>query len=317
MISIFKLPADKIITGNKQTTPDPWMHYMRLGEYDAAWKHSDEVMKTRAGKPCWHLPRHYQYVWNGESLKGKDVLVRCYHGLGDTIQFIRYAPLLKSIASKVIIWAQPELLPILKTVNGIDQLLPLHNGVPQVSYDADVEIMELPYIFRSTLATIPNACPYIHVHPIRIAKKEQVAVGLVWKAGDWDEHRSIPFSLLSPFGQIKGIDFYILQANAQSSGWQEQFGMNPGNIQLEEYARFVRGLDLLISVDSMPAHLAGALGVPVWTMLKADADWRWMIDREDSPWYPTMRLFRQEHPGEWPPVVSRIAQELIQLQGEP
>ena len=295
-------------------TPDLWMHYMRTGAFKAAWEKSDADLKARAGKPCWHLPRHFQYIWQGSPLTGKRVLVRCYHGLGDTIQFIRYAPLLKAIAAEVIVWAQAPLIPLLETVPGIDQVLPLHDGAPEVAYDVDVEVMELPHIFRTTLATIPAVIPYLQVNSLPLSvTKEKLSVGLVWKAGDWDERRSIPFATLAPLAMVSGINLYILQANAPSAGWQEGFGNYPGEFSLFDYARVVRGLDLLITVDSMPAHLAGALGVPVWTLLQAEADWRWMEKREDSPWYPTMRLFRQVHPGDWEGVIGRVATELNNL----
>jgi hypothetical protein len=277
-------------------------------------KNSDEVLRARAGKPCWHLPRHFQYCWDGSSLAGKRVLVRCYHGLGDTIQFIRYMPLLKAIAAEVIVWAQPPLLPLLETVEGIDQLLPLHDGKPEADFDADIEIMELPHIFRTTLATIPSHIPYLHVQPKALSPdNNQFRVGIVWQAGDWDEQRSIPFPLLAPLSEVPGINLYVLQANAADAGWQEGFGTNPGEFSLYEYARVLKGLDLLITVDSMPAHLAGALGVPVWTLLRAEADWRWMENRTDSPWYPTMRLFRQEQPGDWETVIGQAKAELEML----
>src|SRR5438105_284285 len=128
---------------------DPWMKHMLLGEFEEAWKISDAVLQSRSGKPCWHLPRHQQYIWDGLSLNGKRVLVRCYHGLGDTIQFIRYVPALKEIAKEVIVWVQPPLIPILQTMEGIDKLLPLHDGVADVDYDVDIEVMELSHIFRS------------------------------------------------------------------------------------------------------------------------------------------------------------------------
>src|SRR4051794_2656535 len=99
--------------------PDPWNAAMRNGEYEKAWKYCDSVLKTRSGEPCWHLPRHLQYIWNGSPLAGKRVLVRCYHGLGDTIQFIRYATRIKAVANEVIVWAQPQLMELLATVDGI------------------------------------------------------------------------------------------------------------------------------------------------------------------------------------------------------
>jgi len=293
-----------------------WMQHMRSGKFEEAWKISDAVLRSRNGKPCRHLPRHLQYVWSGTPLTGKHVLVRCYHGLGDTIQFIRYAPLVAAVAASVMVWAQPPLIPLLQTMTGIHQLLPLHEGTPDAMFDVDVEVMELPHVFRTTAATIPSETPYLQALPLS-APKQGLAVGLVWKAGDWDERRSLPFSLLAPLARIPGITVYLLQQDAPAAGWQGQFGIYPGEFCLSDFARVVSGLDVLISVDSMPAHLAGALGVPVWNLLHAQADWRWMEERTDSPWYPSMRLFRQEHPGEWQPVINRVAAELEQLSKQP
>jgi hypothetical protein len=121
-----------------------WKVSMQRGAFEAAWGISDAVLRARAGVPCGHWPRHLQYIWDGTPLAGKRVLVRCYHGLGDTIQFIRYVPLIKEIAREVMVWAQPALLPLLRTLRGIDLLLPLHDGTPDVEYDVDVESMELP-----------------------------------------------------------------------------------------------------------------------------------------------------------------------------
>jgi hypothetical protein len=300
---------------NKEGSSDVWTQHMLQGNFEAAWKFSDDVLRSNAGKPCSHLPRHFQYIWDGASLKGKRVLIRCYHGLGDTIQFIRFAPLVKAIARSVTVWAQPPLIPLLKTIVGIDQLLPLHDGTPEVEYDVDVEVMELPHIFRITPDNIPSKIPYLHAEPIRLQSHDQsLAVGLVWKAGDWDEGRSIPFSFLKPLAALEGINLYILQAGAESLGWHEGFGIHPGAFSLYDYAGVIKGLDLLISVDSMPVHLAGALGKPVWNLLQANADWRWMAKRRDSPWYPTMRIFRQEQQGEWGPVIQHVAAELRQLR---
>lgn len=303
--------GDGIRKGNNNV----WTYHMLRGEFEEAWKFSDEVLKSNAGKPCWHLPRHLQYIWNGSSLEGKRVLVRCYHGLGDTIQFIRFARLVKETAAKVIVWAQPPLISLLKMVDGIDQLLPLHDGTPEVEYDVDVEVMELSHIFRITLNLLPLKIPYLYVEPKHLPlHDQQLAVGLVWKAGNWDEGRSIPFSVLAPLARLSNIKLYILQADAASSGWQEGFGTHPGEFDLHDYARVIMGLDLLISVDSMPVHLAGALGKRVWNLLQAEADWRWMENRADSPWYPTMRIFRQEQQGDWSPVIANVIAELEQLK---
>jgi len=291
--------------------PDPWMHHMRRGEWERAWAFSDSLLPERAAHACTHLPRHFQYVWTGAPLHGKRVLVRCYHGIGDTVQFIRYASLLKAVASEVIIWAQPSLLPLLAGVDGIDRLLPLHDGTPDVDYDVDVELMELPHVFRTTLANVPARIPYLHVDPMPLPwDDDRPVIGLVWRAGDWNEARSIPYALLASFARLDGVRIVILQPDAASAGWNGEFGWHPGELDIPGFARAVRALDLLVTIDSMPAHVGGALGVPTWTLLHADADWRWMDDRHDSPWYPGMRLFRQRHAGDWSDVIAEVLASL-------
>jgi hypothetical protein len=284
---------------------------MQRGAFEAAWTISDGVRRARVGVPCWHWPRHLQYLWDGTPLTGKRVLVRCYHGLGDTLQFIRYAPLIKAIAKEVIVWAQPALIPLLCTMRGIDRLLPLHDGTPEVEYDVDVESMELPYIFRTTLTTIPAKIPYLHVDPAAFQRHRSMAVGLVWATGNWDHaRRSIPFSLLAPLALLPHVGLYILQRGPALDDYRPGLGTLSGSDNVLEAARIIRALDLVIAVDTMPAHLAGAVGVPVWTLLDSAADWRWMNGREDSPWYPTMRLFRQEDHSAWEPVIARVVAEL-------
>lgn len=298
-----------------EESSDVWMYHIRRGEFEEAWKFSDHILRSRAGKSFKYLPKQYQNFWNGSSLNGKRVLVRCYHGLGDTIQFIRYMPLIKAITKEVIVCAQPDIISLLKTAKGVDQLLPLHDGEPEVEYDIDIEIMECQHIFRTTLTTIPLEIPYLHVEPKYLsADKNKLAVGLVWASGPYDERRNIPFELLAPLFTIKNIDIYILQADAKNAGWEEGYGINPGGFDLYNYAGVLKGLDLMISVDSMPAHLAGALAVPVWNLLHAEPDWRWMNDRIDSPWYPTMRLFRQKKMGDWEPVIQHVVDELRTLK---
>lgn len=290
---------------------DAWLRHMRRGEWERAWTITDSVLPARARASCAHWPRHLQYVWTGAPLKGQRVLVRCYHGLGDTLQFIRYMPLLRTVAREVIVWAQPGLVPLLSGMPGVDRLLPLHDGVPDAAFDVDVEIMELAYVFRSTPETVPARIPYLHVEPMPLPMEDRrPAIGLVWKAGDWDERRSIPFALLAPIARAGGLRLFILQPGASEAGWRGEFGTFLGELDLFDYARAVRAMDLLVTIDSMPAHLAGALGVPTWTLLSAQADWRWMENRDDSPWYPGMRLFRQPRAGDWEAVVAHVATEL-------
>jgi hypothetical protein len=315
---------------------DPWTHHMRRGEFARAWEISDRWLRERAGTDCWHLPRHFQYIWDGRPVEGRRVLVRCYHGLGDTIQFVRYAPLLKARGCEVLMWAQPSLLPLLAHAVGIDRLLPLHDGDPGIDYDVDVELMELPHLFRTTIDTLPASAPYLHVEPLPLPATTprgrdhlqnrapgvsraapdranypdpDLKVGLVWRAGDWAEHRSIPFAELAPLTS-RGVAWYVLQGHPGLNERPDDFGIVVGASDVLEAARAIRSLDLIITIDSMAAHLAGALAKPVWTLLAKEADWRWMIDRDDSPWYPTMRLFRQERTDDWRPVIARVAGEL-------
>ena len=290
-----------------------WMRHMRAGDFASAWEVSDEVLLRREGKACDHLPRHFQWVWNGEPLEGKRVLIRCYHGLGDTIQFIRYARLVRQVARRVAVWAQPELLPLLSTVGGIDELLPLHGGAPGVGFDVDVESMELAHVFRSTTATLLANIPYFNVEPAELPADGNLHVGLVWKCGDWAPERSIPIELLLPLGELPGVTLHILQRGSGLAERPPGFGLVSGSDDILKAAQTIAALDLMVTIDSMPAHLAGALGVRTWTLLQAQSDWRWMDHREDTPWYPTMRLFRQDQGEGWRGLVSRVFEELRAL----
>lgn len=296
------------------TTGDAWMDHMRRGEFEQAWKISDDVLRRRAGQPCWDWPRHLQYVWAGESILGKRLFIRCYHGLGDTLQYIRYARLAKSVASRVSVWVQPVLIPLLRNVDGIDELLPLHDGTPGVDFDVDVELMELPHVFRTTWETLPRDVPYIRVPPrsdwMETTPRMTLEVGVVWQSGEWDSRRSLPLSLVTPWARVPGLRLHSLQRGPAQAEWPQAVGIDSGSDDPLETAKTMRALDLVISVDSMPVHLAGALGVPVWTLLHHDPDWRWMLGRTDSPWYPTMRLFRQPALGDWDSVSARVGFEL-------
>ena len=242
------------------------------------------------------------------------MLIRCYHGLGDTVQFIRYAPLVRARAREVAVWVQPALAALLQQVSGIDQVLPLHDGAPAIDYDVDVEIMELPHLFRSELATLPARVPYLHALPPAIVRdRGELHVGVVWQAGGWDPVRSGPVDLLATLAQVPGVALHALQRGPALASWRREFGEISGADDAVACAQAMQSLDLIISVDSFPAHLAGALARPVWTLLHTEADWRWMDRREDSPWYPTMRLFRQERPGDWEGVIAKVAAELARF----
>jgi len=297
---------------------DAWLRHMRRGAWADAWAVSDAVLRARAGAPRWHLSRHEQWLWDGTPPDGRRVLVHCYHGLGDTIQFVRFAPELRRRGAEVTFWAQRALLPLLATAPGVDRLLPLHDGAPDVPHDVSVEVMELAHVVRATPAAVGRHVPYLRAEPAPLPRDGRLAVGLAWDCGDWlRERRAIPFPLLAPLAAVEGVRLHVLQrgpalAEARAA-CDPAFDCAAGSDDVLQTARVMRALDLVISVDTMPAHLAGALGVPVWTLVPHDPDWRWMEGREDSPWYPTMRIFRQPSPGAWEPVIARVAAELTRL----
>lgn len=293
---------------------DPWMHAMRHGNWEAAWKVCDEVMAARRGKTCFDWPRHLQYVWDGTPLDGRRVLIRCYHGLGDTLMFVRYAPLVKRIAREVIVWAQPAMIPLLRAVHGIDRLLPLHDGAVEADYDVDVEVMELPHVFRTTLATVPEGVILPRWNP-RAGRDGVLDVGIVWQAGGWNnERRCVPLEVLAPLFEMEGVRWHVVQRGEALREWKHPAGIIDGSDRPEEAAERIRSLDTMITIDSFPVHLAGAAGVPTWVLLHHHADWRWMVGRDDSPWYPSARLFRQPRFGDWAAVVDNVRRALSALR---
>lgn len=287
-----------------------WFECMRAGDFEAAWRINDAFWRTEAPSRV-HTLRHFQRIWNGTTLHDRRVLIRCYHGLGDTVQFIRYARLVKAVARETIVWAQPELLELLQYVAGIDRLLPLHDAEVAADYDVDVEVMELPYIFRSTLDTLPCDIPYVQIPRTRRAERNgRPAVGLVWQAGDWVQERSVPTALLAPLFELPHVEWHILQRGAALRELPRDVGVRSGVDDILAFARVLSTLDLLVTVDSFPAHLAGALGVPTWLLLHHTPDWRWLRGRATSPWYPTLRIFQQSAPGGWETLLSDVAREL-------
>ncbi|HEY9154218.1 MAG TPA: hypothetical protein VIM69_03745 [Opitutaceae bacterium] len=289
-----------------------WESCMRAGDFAAAWKISDDVLKTRREAVCSHWPRHEQFIWRGDTLAGKRVLVRCYHGLGDSVQFIRYLPMLQSDAAEVAVWIQPELISLAEASFPSTRFVPLHDGTPEVSYDVDVEIMELPHIFRTTLDTLPATVPYLHATPqMKVRAKRGLQVGLIWESGNWNPARSVPLNTLQRLlNRFPKITWHAFQRGPALALWSPEFGPNSGSDRVEEAAAALAALDLIISVDSFTAHLAGALGQPVWTLLPEPADWRWMQGRETTPWYPTMKLFRQPRAGDWDSVMDSVSAEI-------
>lgn len=290
---------------------------MRSGDFEAAWIVSDTVLRKRlqSGQACWHWPRHLQFVWRGDPLDGRRVLVRCYHGLGDTIHFIRFAEPLRRIAGEVIVWVQPALLPLVARAAGVDRAIPLHDGVVEAEFDIDIELMELPHALRTSAQTIPARVPYLapirQTRPLNTGQKPRI--GIVWEAGDWDRKRSVPIRLFERLSALPWMSLFSLQRGPARKQAMSIGAVDISSDNVEETAARMQQLDLIISVDTMAAHLAGALGRPTWVLLHADCDWRWMRDRSDSPWYPTMRLFRQQRYGDWNSALDAVVAALGDL----
>jgi hypothetical protein len=287
---------------------DVWRERMCRADFEAAWRISDEALRKRA-----HCARAYNYedsTWRGEPVAGKRILVCCCYGLGDTLQFIRYVPLLRRVARSVIVQTQAAIVKLLERVQGIDALITRYNHVASHMYDLAIGVSELPHLFRTNSETIPAEVPYIQIDPRLFPPTRNLKVGLVWHGSDWDERRAVPVQLFAGFERIADITLHVLQRGSALLRRPTRFGIDSGSDDIYEAARTIAGLDLMITIDSMPAHLAAAMGVPTWILLHSDCDWRWMRKRSDSPWYPTVRLFRQKQPGDWRPVIARVKQEL-------
>jgi hypothetical protein len=288
-----------------------WELAMRRGDFTAAFALSDRVLAARGPvRDDPTLPYHLRWVWDGRRFAGRSVIVRCYHGLGDTIQFARYLAVLRSQAATVTLEAQPELVPLLQAVPGPDRLVPFDVAAPLPHAACDIEIMELAHALRlpPQFALRP---PYLHIRPAALAPG---AVGLCWKTGGWDPARNIPEPLIECLLKEPGLTH--LPVFSLHPGPTRLAVANPDGcpVRLEETAAMIAGLWLVITADTMIAHLAGALNRPTWLLLKHVADWRWMEGRRDSPWYPSMRIYRQPAPGAWEPVIGAVARDLELLR---
>jgi hypothetical protein len=284
-----------------------WDCHMLLGDFESAWRDSDLIASR--GNPDPHR------FWDGQPFTHRRVLIRCIHGLGDTIQFIRYAPLMREQARTVTIEGQPTLKALLEQARIADQVITW--GEPEPDWDQQIEIIELPRVFRTTVPSIPKQVPYLNVPcdpQVHTTESGQFRIGLVWGSSNYNPERSIRLNDLAKLFAIPGASFFSLQAGPQRTEldpWSSQvvnlYNESPSVLPM---AKTLKTLDLVITVDTMMAHLAGAMGRPVWTLLPYRCDWRWMMKRGDSPWYPTMRLFRQERPGDWRTVIRQLERAL-------
>jgi len=279
-------------------------------------------------------PHHYeQPYWDGSPFVGKRLFVHYEQGLGDNIQFVRYLPMAKARGGTVIFEARKPLYGLLQGFPGIDELIEAapDGSTPAVTFDFHASPLDMPRIFGTTLETIPADVPYLYTDPTKVKywgdrlAGDNFKVGIVW-SGDPrygnDNARSCPLEHFASLAKLESVQLYGLQKGPAAARAEELAGIVPVENLGEQFEDFtdsaavVKNLDIVISVDTAVLHLAGAMGKPTWALLPFAPDWRWMLNRQDSPWYPTMRLFRQKKWGQWGTVFQSVAAELKILVGK-
>jgi tetratricopeptide (TPR) repeat protein len=296
---------------------------LTAGQFRAGW----DQYEFRWLEPPLSL-QHARYgrpAWAGQDLADKTILIRCEQGAGDVFQFIRYAPLLKARGATVFLELRPGLGLLGAMFRGIDRTF--RNGEVTDDFDFYIDLMSLPRVFDTTLDTIPSGVPYIDVAVdsqmkwrSRLTGGPDLKVGLVW-AGDpahrRDRQRSMRLEAFAGLVETEGTHWFSLQTGPATRALRDPrfdrriTDLDPHLLEYADTAAAIQYMDVVVTVDTSVAHLAGALGKPVWVLLPFVADWRWLEDRDDSPWYPTMRLFRQDTPNDWQTVVQRVQMELL------
>lgn len=262
--------------------------------------------------------------WEGQSDPGIHLFIHAEQGLGDSLQYIRFVEVARARVGRVTVACQRPLMGVLAGCRGIDRLMLRDDPIPD-DHTHHTLLMSLPHAMGLGLSDLAPRVPYLTIDPARVAARRpppdpdgRLRVGLVWSGNPShadDSARSIPLSLLAPLLEVPGVMPVSLQKGGDGRladmGWSERLpSWVPDRFGMEDTAALILSLDLVIAVDTSVAHLAGALGRPVWLLLPFAPDWRWLVDREDSPWYPTMRLFRQTTRDDWPGVIARVAAAL-------
>ena len=297
------------------------------GDFEEGWKEQEWRWRTpqmRHARRDFAVPQ-----WRGEPAASKTLLIHAEQGFGDTLQFCRYAPLASQRGLTVIIEAPDALVRLLRSLPGVERVVTTGSDLPPVDFHCPT--LSLPLAFGTTLATVPAAQSYLAPNlseAARWAKRLDALdpgprVGLVWAGNPrrhspalatLDRRRSLPPDLLAPLFGIEGLRYVSLQKDGPAA----PAGLPITDLMADVHdfadtAALIANLDLVISVDSAVAHLAAALGKPVWLLDRFDPCWRWLTGRRDSPWYPTLRIYRQNHPGQWSPVISAVADDLRAL----
>lgn len=301
------------------------MTLLQLGDYERGWLAYEARLADRTTYPrVFNRPQ-----WRGEDPAGRTILLHAEQGFGDTIQFARYIPMVAARGARVVLEAQPNLLPLLRTLPGVAAAVV--KGGPPPAFDLHCPLLSLPLAFGTRLDTIP-AAPYLHADPAlaahwkkRLEPDAKLRVGLIWAGSATFKHdrlRSPRLEAIMPLLEVPGVRFFALQ---MGDGRRDLEGrampvsftdLGPEIRDFSDTAAIMGNLDLVVSSCTGPAHLAAALGRPTWIVVPFAADWRWLLEREDSPWYPTVRLFRQNKPGAWSDAVARMAAALFTTRQE-
>jgi len=305
------------------------LSYLTVGNFKEGWKKYEWRWKAYNEEPkqC-NCP-----VWDGSDIRGKKILLYAEQGFGDTLQYIRYAQVLKNKGAIIIVQTQNVLFSLLLQCPYIDMVIKRSDPIPPV--DTNAALMSLPFLCKTDLKTIPHTTPYLHACPKlssywkqKLASDDRFKIGICWQGNAQYQtaalrkvvtEKSIPLRLFESVSNIPGTTLYSLQKTdglQQLDEIKQMFAIHLFNNLDEKHGRFmdtaaiIKHLDLIITVDTSIAHLAGGLGVPVWLLLPKPADWRWMLEHLDSPWYPTMKIFRQTERGNWNDVIKEVVSSL-------
>ena len=287
-----------------------WQLHMLSGDFEQAWQQSDALRRRNAPDP--------HRFWTGESIANKRIIVRCLHGFGDAVQMLRYAPQLRAAAANVVYELPPRLYPLGPYFEAVDDVITWGEQAPAQPppFDLQLEIMELPYLFRTTLATLPLTTNYLHLpatEPRHVGSTSKPRIGIVWSAGSWNPARSIPLQLFEPLFATHASRLSTCKGRGAPTE-AAHLGLPAPEDGILPLAQTIASLDLVITVDTLAAHLAGVLSIPCWLLLQHAADWRWLQRPfNDSPWYPSLTLFRQPTPGNWAAVIAQVQQRLATL----
>ena len=294
---------------------------LALGMWPQAWERLEARLKIPSLHVADGLPEYVPH-WRGEfDIGGKTILLQAEQGLGDTLQYIRYLPWVTQRGARVVLRVQPVLGKLLANFPGADKVITFYDHVSDVDFQCP--LMSLPMAFGTTVAKVPARVPYLSMSPeylllwqalLGIPRRKRI--GIAWSGMQHAPHRSLPLAMLAPLLERPDLDFHALQHEipAADRSWLAAHPMvvdhSPKLKEFADNAAVVALMDLVVTIDTSIAHLAGALGKPVWIMLPFSADCRWLLDRADTPWYPTARLFRQRQPGDWHGVVAEVVRAL-------